>query len=81
MLNPLQIRAARALIGMSQAELSERSAVGLATIKRIEASGSDLTGTAKTLHRLQKALEVAGIEFIEQNASHGPGVRLAKPLE
>lgn len=81
MLNPLQIRAARALIGMSQHELAQRSEVGLATVKRIEAAGSDLSGTARTLHRIQKALEAAGVEFIDGSASHGPGVRLSQPLD
>ncbi len=53
MIYPCQIRAARALIGMSQQELAARSSVGLATIKRIEAVGSDITGTAKTLVKIQ----------------------------
>jgi transcriptional regulator with XRE-family HTH domain len=80
MIYPCQIRAARALIGMSQQELAQRSSVGLATIKRIEAVGSEITGTAKTLVKIQKALESAGIRFIEEADGAGPGLRLVRPL-
>jgi transcriptional regulator with XRE-family HTH domain len=80
MIYPVQIRAARVLLGMSQQDLAKRSAVGLATLKRVEAAGSELTGTAQTLARIQRALEAAGIIFIDQDGSNGPGVRLKKPL-
>jgi transcriptional regulator with XRE-family HTH domain len=80
MIYPLQIRAARALLDWNQQELAERSAVGLATIKRIEAAGTELTGTAKTLFRIQKTLEAAGVIFIDATDEHGPGVRLKRPL-
>jgi len=80
MIYPCQIRAARALIGMSQQELAVRSSVGLATIKRIEAVGSDITGTAKTLVKIQKALEASGIRFIDEADGAGPGLRLIRPL-
>lgn len=80
MIYPCQIRAARALIGMSQLQLAERSSVGLATIKRIEAVGSEITGTAKTLVKIQKALEGAGIRFIDEAEGLGPGLRFAHPL-
>ena len=80
MIYPCQIRAARALIGMSQQELAGRSLVGLATIKRIEAVGSEITGTAKTLVKIQKALEASGIRFIDEADGGGPGLRLMRPL-
>ena len=80
MIYPCQIRAARALIGMSQQELAARSSVGLATIKRIEAVGSEITGTAKTLVKIQKALEASGIRFIDEADGGGPGLRLMRPL-
>ena len=80
MIYPVQIRAARALLDWSQQELAERSAVGLATIKRIEAAGRELAGTAKTLFRIQKALEAPGVVFIDETDEHGPGVRLKRPL-
>jgi len=80
MIYPCQIRAARALIGMSQQELALRSLVGLATIKRIEAVGSEITGTAKTLVKIQKALEASGIRFIDEADGGGLGLRLMRPL-
>ena len=80
MIYPVQNRAARALLNWSQQELAERCAVGLATIKRIEAAGGELAGTAKTLFRIQKALEAGGVVFIEQTDANGPGVRLKRPL-
>ena len=50
------------------------------TIKRIEAAGSELIGTAQTMARIQRALEFKGIVFIDQDEKKGPGVRLKKPL-
>ena len=79
MIYPLQIRAARVLLKLSQGELAERSRIGLATLKRVEAAGDELTGTAQTMARIQRALEAAGIVFIDQDEKHGPGVRLKKP--
>jgi transcriptional regulator with XRE-family HTH domain len=76
----MQVRAARVLLGISQQDLAELSAVGLATIKRVEAAGSELTGTAQTMARIQRALESKGVEFIDQDDKQGPGVRLKKPL-
>jgi predicted transcriptional regulator len=80
MIYPVQVRAARVLLGIGQQELAERSAVGLATLKRIEAAGVELTGTVQTMTKIKKALEAAGIVFIDQNDGQGAGVRLKKPL-
>ena len=77
---PVQIRAARVLLGLSQADLARRASIGLGTVKRIEAARVELTGTVQTLSRIKKALEAEGIAFIEQDEQRGPGVRLRKPL-
>ena len=77
---PVQIRAARVLLGLSQADLATLASVGLGTVKRIEAARVELTGTVQTLSRIKKALETEGIVFIEQDEQQGPGVRLRKPL-
>jgi transcriptional regulator with XRE-family HTH domain len=77
---PLQVRAARVLLGLSQQELAEASQIGLATLKRVEAAGGELTGTAQTMARIERALESKGIVFIDQDDKLGPGVRLKKPL-
>jgi transcriptional regulator with XRE-family HTH domain len=70
-----QIKAARALLGLGQFELSELAGVGLTTVKRIELS-DEITGSARTLWKIQTALEAAGVEFISADESRGPGVRL-----
>ncbi len=80
MIYPVQIRAARSLLGMGQDELAERASLSVVTVKRIEAAGTELKGTAQTLVRIQRALEAKGIIFIDQDDKQGPGVRLKKPL-
>jgi hypothetical protein len=54
--------------------------VGRENIKRIEAAREELTGNAQTMGRIQRALEAAGVVFIEQDGKNGPGVRLRKPI-
>ena len=73
-----QIRAGRALLRLSVLELSQISEVGVATIKRIEATDGLPSANARTLDALVKALEGLGIEFIG-SYDDGPGVRLFKP--
>lgn len=79
MISARQIRAARALIGMSQPELAERAGVGVATVRRIEAAIDQVTGNARTLDLIQKALEKAGVHFIEQQDTIGEGVCFSDP--
>jgi transcriptional regulator with XRE-family HTH domain len=78
MLEPAQIRAARALLGWRQDDLSKASSVGTATIRRIENGGSPITGYVSTVMRLEAAFEKAGILFITDDEIAGIGVRLAK---
>jgi transcriptional regulator with XRE-family HTH domain len=80
MIYPVQIRAARVLVGLSQHDLAKRSGIGLATLKRIEGAGAELTGTAQTMARIQRALESAGVIFLDEDGTAGPGVRLRNPL-
>jgi len=80
MILPTQMRAARALLGISQTELAKWAGVGVATIRRIEAATGEISGNAQTLVRIQRALEAKGIIFIDQDDKQGPGVRLKKPL-
>jgi transcriptional regulator with XRE-family HTH domain len=75
-----QIRAARALLGLSQTELAEHAQIGSATVKRIEAAKGRITGTAETLWRIQIALEKAGVVLMSESDGKGPGVRLSKPI-
>lgn len=79
MISARQIRAARALLGLGQEDLASLAKCGIATIRRIEGSTEGLTGNAQTIARIEKALETAGIIFINQEGKLGPGVRLRKP--
>jgi transcriptional regulator with XRE-family HTH domain len=75
MIEAAQIRAARALLDLSQANLSDMASVSATTIKRLEGA-TEIRGAAETLWKIQKALEAAGIEFIPAEEGKGPGVRL-----
>ena len=79
MISAAQIRAARALLGFSQRELSEVATVGIATVKRIELA-TEISGSARTLWKVQKALEDADIEFIPADELKGPGLRLRRAV-
>jgi transcriptional regulator with XRE-family HTH domain len=72
---PSQCRAARALIECSQAELAARAKVGLSTVRNFE-SGKTVPVT-NNLDAIRRALEAAGVEFIDENGG-GPGVRIRK---
>jgi transcriptional regulator with XRE-family HTH domain len=59
-----QIRAARGLLGWSQTELASRSGLSLPTVKRFEGGfGPNVSDEARA--KLQRALEMAGIKFID----------------
>jgi DNA-binding transcriptional regulator YiaG len=70
-----QIRAARALLGMSAQDLARLSEVGWATIQRYEANDGVPKGQADKLKQVVRALEDAGVEFLGDPIS-SPGVRL-----
>jgi transcriptional regulator with XRE-family HTH domain len=70
-----QIKAARALIGMTATKLAELSGVAYTTVVRMESSDGIPSGQVKTLDAVQKVLEEAGIEFVG-SPDDGPGVRL-----
>ena len=72
-----QLRGARLMVRLTQVELAERSGVSLPTIKRLELGAGLLPVRLATLQKLQRALEVAGVEFIAGNGG-GPGIRLRK---
>jgi len=75
MLTPAQCRAARGLLDWTQDQLAERAQVGVVTIRQLEA-GQTVPRRA-TLHVIQRAFELAGVELINANGG-GPGVRLRK---
>jgi predicted transcriptional regulator len=67
------IRAARALLGWAQSELSKRSKVALRTIRRMEGFDGAVSARTETLGRVVAALEKGGVDFLD---SERPGVRL-----
>jgi predicted transcriptional regulator len=75
MIDPAQIRGARALLNIGQTDLAEMASVHVATIRRLEAA-TGVRGAAETLLKIQRALEQAGIEFIPEEVGRGSGVRL-----
>ena len=71
------IRAARALLRWEQRDLAKASSVSLPTIKRLETRPGLMSAHLSTVAALRKALESAGVEFIDENGG-GPGVRLRR---
>jgi transcriptional regulator with XRE-family HTH domain len=70
-MTPAQCRAARALLDWTQPRLAEAAALGLSTVVDFERERR--TVSADTLASIQRALEGAGVEFINGTQ---PGVRL-----
>jgi transcriptional regulator with XRE-family HTH domain len=64
---------ARAALQIGVRDLAKASDVSAMTITRFETGKSG--GQAETLRKLQRALEGAGVVFVEPNGL-GPGVRL-----
>ncbi len=83
MLTSEQIRAARAMLRVDQKELAERSGISIETVKRIERTPGTISAYASTVDALQRALEAAGVEFIngEQPGERLKTAPLAIPVE
>lgn len=79
MANSDQLRAARAILGMSQPEVAEAAGVSTMTVKRAEGSGKP-AASAEAMTTIRRALEERGVLFIDQNGN-GPGVRLRDRVE
>ena len=62
-----QLRAARALLRWSALDLAKASKVGVATIRRVEIIDGDIPVTPANELAIRRALEVAGVEFIDEN--------------
>ena len=78
MIEPAQIRAARALISWKQIDLAKASGVSEISIKNIERGTTD--PRSSTLGALISALDKAGVLFLN-DAEAGPGVRLKRQLK
>jgi transcriptional regulator with XRE-family HTH domain len=76
------MRAARALLGIDQRELSRRCGLSVPTIQRMEASDGVVRGNVDSLMKLIDTLAGSGIELIGEGATStggGRGVRLKEP--
>ncbi len=71
-----QIRAARALLRLDQAELAERAHVSVATIRRLESGQGGGRVAPGTVAGVRRVLEEAGAEFIPDGVRHH---RTARP--
>jgi DNA-binding XRE family transcriptional regulator len=78
MITAEQLRAARAMLQMDQAELAKISSVSVETIKRLERQTGQLHAKIETITAIQKAFEAQHLEFLD-DTSRGAGVRLAPP--
>ena len=74
-ISPGQCRAARALLGWTQQDLSAAASAGLSTVKGFELGTS--APFRNNLAAIRRALEEAGVEFIPENGG-GAGVRMRK---
>ena len=59
----------------SAEDLAQQSAIGVTTIRRAELADGETSMTAANDMAIRRALEAAGVEFIDENGG-GPGVRL-----
>jgi transcriptional regulator with XRE-family HTH domain len=81
MITGAQLRAARALVGIDQRELAQRSGLSVPTIQRMESSDGVIRSNVDSLMKLIDALAASGIELINDDVvsdSGGRGVRLSK---
>jgi len=70
-----QIKAARAMTGLTVRSFAEKAEIAFSTMVRLESAGDEIpAGNIETLKKLKKAFEAMGIEFIGTPES-GAGVR------
>lgn len=75
MITPAQCRAARGLLGFTQAKVAKVSGVSLRTIAHFEAE--ERRPIRANLQAIQQTFEKFGVQFIAENGG-GAGVRLLK---
>lgn len=76
MVTAAQIRAARALLGWSGADLAQAAGLSLQTIRRMESELGPGRSSAANVDAVQRALETKGVVFLSPDDAGGPGVRL-----
>jgi len=73
MITPAQLRAARALLDWSRDDLAGKSGVAAITAVGFEHGRTD--PKVSTLYKWKRALEAAGVRFIDGDDANGTGVR------
>jgi transcriptional regulator with XRE-family HTH domain len=71
-----QIAAARTLLGWTQSRLAQESGVSPASVQRAERAPGIPQMQTTSLFAMVRALEQAGVQFIDADAGSGEGVRL-----
>ena len=79
MITSEQIRAARALLNWSAADLARRAGIANRTVQRLESGSGIPKMHVATMLKIRDVFEQAGVIFIDPNKDGGPGVRL-RPL-
>ncbi|RWX75793.1 DNA-binding protein [Neorhizobium lilium] len=82
MLTAPQLRAARALLGLSIEDIASVSGLSADAIQ--EAEADQVHGEPEVIERLRTLLESKGVLFLgagEEDAGAGPGVRLRQTLQ
>lgn len=78
MITGAQLRAARALLGWTQAKLADDAGIGLSTLRRIEASDGPIRAITENVWKIQRTLMEAGVLFLEDDDGGGIGVRFRR---
>jgi ribosome-binding protein aMBF1 (putative translation factor) len=77
MIEAAQVRAARALIGWSQAKLAQAARLPVSTINAFETHAPDSVANEASVDKMRSTLETAGVVFIpKEDGGGGIGVRL-----
>ncbi len=77
MLTGNQLKAARAIVGMSQGQLAKQAGININTVVTMEKQGADLlTNAPDKIEAVKNALEKSGVEFLFTD--NQPGVRLRR---
>lgn len=75
----IALRAARALLGLSQEELALAAGVSRQIVVRIEKAESNVL--AESIEKVRAALEGGGVVFLDGTVHRGPGVAMARPVD
>jgi transcriptional regulator with XRE-family HTH domain len=73
-----QLAAARTLAGLGQSDVAQAANISVPTLKRMEGAKGVVPGMANNVAAVMRALEEAGIMFIDSNGN-GAGVRFRDP--